>query len=121
MKAELMNETLHTLKTDKISSFFKYVRESEESLPTDGRLKTILKQNYQRFANYTQEVPQIENKALTQNDRETILMYAEKYPDFKDLFLESLEDDDLYPSNDWHKRFMRLLQSPKILGRLGQC
>lgn len=42
-KASLMSETLSSLRTDKISEFFKYVRENCEVLPTDGILKKILR------------------------------------------------------------------------------
>lgn len=49
-KSELLQETLHNLKTSDIQKFFSLVREGEEALPTDGRLKKILTQNYHKFA-----------------------------------------------------------------------
>jgi len=58
-KAEVMNETLRSLKTNKISDFFKYVRENQEMLPTDGQLKKLLSANHQRFSNNVLEAPQI--------------------------------------------------------------
>lgn len=49
-KANLMNETLFSLRTDKITAFFKYVRESSDVLPTDGALKKILRSKANEFS-----------------------------------------------------------------------
>ena len=49
-KADLMCETLHTLRTDKISLFFKHVRESQDMLPTDGTLKKILSSGFDKYS-----------------------------------------------------------------------
>lgn len=49
-KANLMNETLSSLRTDKITVFFKYVRESSDILPTDGALKKILRSKADEFS-----------------------------------------------------------------------
>ena len=43
MKAELLQTTLSTLAENKISDFFDYIRANETSLPSDGRLKQILR------------------------------------------------------------------------------
>lgn len=43
MKAELLQATLSTLAENKISEFFDYVRANETTLPSDGRLKAILR------------------------------------------------------------------------------
>lgn len=60
-KSELMEETLSNLKTIKISAFFKYVRETSDTLPTDGALKKILLANAGKFSKKAevQNVPQI--------------------------------------------------------------
>lgn len=49
-KANLMSETLSSLRTDKIQAFFKYVRESSETLPTDGALIKILRSKADEFS-----------------------------------------------------------------------
>ena len=60
-KAGLMNETLSSLPTGKITGFFRYVRSIEDSLPNDGTLKKILQASYRKFSNH-EEPAQIEYK-----------------------------------------------------------
>jgi len=117
-KAVLMNETLSTLKTYKIQEFFKYVRTSEDVLPNDGTLLKILRQNAGKFKEeeFHQKIEHAPK--LTGQDKATLKMYASRYPDFEDLFLESLEDEDLYPSQDWHRRFMARMQDRLIMNRV---
>ena len=120
-KAEMLTETLASLPDDKIKPFFAYVRATDDVMPTDGRLKVILRSTYKKFTNYQPDAQQVEYDAkLTNNDRLLIKYYADKYPDFEDLFLESLQDDNLYPPKDWHSRFMKRLMAPSVLGRLGE-
>ena len=49
-KADLMCETLRTLRTDKISLFFRNVRESQDMLPTDGTLKKLLSAGHDKYS-----------------------------------------------------------------------
>ena len=61
-KSILMSETLKTLSTAKISAFFKYIRENEPQLPTDGQLKRILGATHERFSSNSPKLTQIEYK-----------------------------------------------------------
>jgi len=65
-KAELMAETLETLSTSKISAFFKYIRETCETLPADGVLKRILKTKAKEYSKAAKvlDVPLIAPESL---------------------------------------------------------
>jgi len=103
-------ETLTTLKTKKISDFFKYVRETEDTMPTDGRLKKILQVQYQRFANVILDKPLLPTaNALTKNDIAELRKYGHKYPAFTEIIDEMIVEPGIYPSHDIHSRFMKLL------------
>lgn len=48
-KADLWQESLMALKTDKINAFFKFIRENK-IMPTDGVIKGVLGSNLERFS-----------------------------------------------------------------------
>lgn len=48
-KASLWNDALYYLDTDKIGEFFQFIRDSEDGLPSDGKIKKILRANSERF------------------------------------------------------------------------
>lgn len=48
-KADLWEESLLSLKTDKIESFFKFIRENK-TMPTDGAIKGVLGVNLGRYS-----------------------------------------------------------------------
>ena len=50
LKAGLLLETLSTLPTRYITPFFAYIRSTEDTLPSDGRMKRILSLNYDKFS-----------------------------------------------------------------------
>ena len=49
VKSALLSDTLVGLPSSNISAFFKYVRENEEELPSDGKLLKILRARIDRF------------------------------------------------------------------------
>lgn len=59
MKVGLLEETLNTLKTDRIKHFFQYLRINEKTLPSDSRMKEILRDKHKDFTNYTPESQQL--------------------------------------------------------------
>jgi hypothetical protein len=60
MKVKLLEETLKTLRTDKIKPFFRYIMENEKTIPSDGRLKEILRDKYKEYSTNQSEAKQIE-------------------------------------------------------------
>jgi len=66
-KSQLIAETLAKLKTNKITEFFKFVRDTETTLPNDATLKQILEGNQARFGEPITKAPEIE--------------YSGEYPD----------------------------------------
>lgn len=105
-KSSLMCETLENLDTSKIQSFFKFIRETCETMPSDGALKKILRENHKKFSIHNENTVQIEDKKYLSNDEKMYLKQCGiNHPDFKDLFDECLEDDDRYPTQEWGKKF----------------
>ncbi len=109
-KAELMSDTLASLQDNKIREFFMYVRENESTMPSDGRLKAILRSTSPRFTKSGPDNLQIEHKAtFTAAQRADLASYASKYPAFAELINEAVEDDRAYPSDEWRSQFFKLL------------
>lgn len=109
-KSELMSDTLASLQDDKIREFFRYVRENESTMPSDGRLKAILRSTSPRFTKSGPDNLQIEHKAtFTAAQRADLASYAQKYPAFAELIQEAVEDDSAYPSDEWRSQFFQLL------------
>jgi len=106
-KSMLLSETLLGLPTNQIEAFFRYIRDNEEGIPSDGKLLSIYRATVSRFI--PQDTHRIEapKEYLTHAERESIKDYAFKYPGFRNLFNELLQDDDKYPSKDWMGRFWR--------------
>ena len=103
-KAILLLESLKGLDTEHISGFFKSVRDSDDMLPTDGRLLALLRLSADKFG--------VKLKALnapqatfTSNDKEFLMKMGLKWPNYAVEMNELLQDDEVYPSKDWIERF----------------
>ena len=115
-KANLMNETLYYLDSDKIGEFFKYVRETEEKIPTDGRLKFLLRTQSERFkVRLKQKLLPKGTKATSEADLAYMFEMGLKYPAFKELSLELIQNESEIVSDDFNKRFFEKLKHPENL------
>jgi len=109
-KALLLLDSLDGLATNRIDAFFKYLRENEDTLPSDGKMLSILRSSLQRFGTGA-ELVQIEPvDTFGARERETVIAYGRKYPEYESLFSELLEDDSPYPSGDWKRRFFKQMK-----------
>jgi len=85
-KSALLSDTLVGLPTENIVAFFKYVRDNEETLPTDGRLLKILRARMDKFG------------------PETV----------KKIEAAKVDDDGEFATDEWRKEFFANL--PKFRG-----
>ena len=104
-KSVLLSETLSSLPTGEIKRFFSHIRTNEDTLPTYSRMVQILRAGLEKFNVKKVSLLPVENYQFGGLEHEEIKQTAMKYPAFIPLLQELLDNDDVYPSEDWNKRF----------------
>jgi hypothetical protein len=104
-KSVLLSDTLAGLSTDSITAFFTHIRDNEDGIPTDGKMLMIYRATLSKFKPQSQNLIDAPKERMTPQEVESIKNYAFKYPEFYDLFMELLENDDKHPSKAWMGKF----------------
>ena len=106
-KTTLLEETLRGLATQKIDLFFNDIRNSFETLPSDGQMKKTLNQNMDKYGPDRPVVQQIErNYHWTKDDEKFFRDRVLNDPDFSDLWQEILTLKSNEPNKGWTERMM---------------
>lgn len=118
-KSVLLSDTLHGLPDNQIKPFFKYIRENEDGIPTDGKLLSIFRTLISRFG---EELKQIEasKDVFGREEKLAIRETAMKYPSLKPILRELMEEPDEIPSPEWQGNFFKQLSTPGTFQEIGE-
>ena len=111
-KSALLLETLVSLPTEQIEPFFRYIRENESTLPTDGRLMSIFRLKQDVFG--PNETLAITHEKAKWGYPERLRAYnvSVKHPAFAEFFRELDSDKEVYPSDELKEKFFQMMQIP---------
>jgi hypothetical protein len=115
-KVEGLLEMLKNLKTDKILEFFLYVRENEDTFPSDARLKKILQAQFKRFASIIPEEQRITSShPLTDPEIKELGLVSRKHPGFSNVLKRVVLENDRaeFASKELWTEFFQMLGDNK--------